>query len=300
MRVILYTDSHHSEVAPKSRCDDYGAAIAAKLDWISDYGNEIGADLFIDNGDLTDRATQSIEELMTLHRIHEKRKAPTITVVGNHPIRGNVNLWKPKSGVYALSKLLKPGHFEILDAWKGDITVAGKKIRLHHTDLMRRPITIKGWKHILWSDYDHGGADLVMVGHYHPRQGIHRVNGAWFVSPGALSRGSLAEDNLKRVPKIVVIDIGAGGQIDFKWVTVPHRPAAEVFDTSALLTVQDVIQDHEALQECVNTLKEMESEGETTVSVYDLLKLVRGGMAISDEAYDLAVEKLKEVVDAGG
>ncbi len=293
-RIAHVTDAHVSTVAPSSRKDDYFRAVISKLDWASTYGNATGVKLWLDSGDLFDRAVQTMEELNALYEVLVKREAKTLAIVGNHPIKGNAELWRPHSGIYILEKMLGPDRFEILDPFKATVEVGGHKIRLHHIDLLRRPAI---WKHVLWKDYDPEGATIVLCSHFHPRQGIARCRGVYFASSGALSRGTLAEDNLRRKPSFFLIDIGKGGDVDFKRVVVPHRPASEVFNEKAILTIQDVIRDDDALRECVHTLREMERAGEATVSIYDLLKIVRGGYQVSDQAFELAMERLKVVAE---
>ncbi len=67
--------------------------------------------------------------------------------------------------------------------------------------------------------------DTVHYGHVHEPHGIYDVDGVRFSNPGALSRGSLHEHNLKRGVQVAVWDSATGATTH---VEVPHKPASQV------------------------------------------------------------------------
>lgn len=71
-----------------------------------------------------------------------------------------------------------------------------------------------------------GGAGSVYYGHVHEPHGVYTVDGVTYANPGALSRGSLHEHNLKRAVTVAVWDSTTG---EFDLTALPHRPAAEIF-----------------------------------------------------------------------
>lgn len=71
-----------------------------------------------------------------------------------------------------------------------------------------------------------GGRGSVYYGHVHEAHGIHTAGGVTFCNPGAISRGSLHEHNLKREVSVAIWDSDTG---QFEIVPVPHKPAEEVF-----------------------------------------------------------------------
>ncbi len=66
----------------------------------------------------------------------------------------------------------------------------------------------------------------VHYGHVHEPHGIYTVNGVTFSNPGALSRGSLHEHNLTRMPTVAVWDSNVG---DIEHVRLRAKPAEDVF-----------------------------------------------------------------------
>jgi len=78
--------------------------------------------------------------------------------------------------------------------------------------------------------------DIFVLGHYHINQGTQIIesNGKpqHFINVGALSRGSLAEDNITRIPKISIVTIEKTDKVNIKVqaATLKVRPADEVFD----------------------------------------------------------------------
>lgn len=297
MTKILYcTDQHYTERTPRSRRDNFGEAIIGKVGWSTDFGNEQGVDVYLEGGDLFNYPVQTPYELNRIHDALERRKAPTYGVIGNHPIKGNFEGWRPYSGVEILQKLKL---IDWLDPWEADIEVDGFTFRLHHTDLMRHPIVRADgsqlWPHITWDEYDPGEANVVLISHYHPCQGSAQINGVWFISPGAVSRGTLAEDNLSRAPGCTLITI-EGGKIDFERIEIPHEPAEAVFDERSTLKVEEIESHSEAIQEALEVMKTTGLDATTTP--IELLRIVHSSSDASDRALELAIEKIQEVGSA--
>jgi DNA repair exonuclease SbcCD nuclease subunit len=74
-----------------------------------------------------------------------------------------------------------------------------------------------------------GGPDVFCFGHWHKDQGVVCLEGRHFVNQGAVSRGSLTQDNLSRVPQVALLEFTPEG-IGIK--TIPLKVAApeEVYD----------------------------------------------------------------------
>jgi len=91
------------------------------------------------------------------------------------------------------------------------------------------------------------GSDIIMLGHYHPRYKIpsdlteygrdSRNQRPLIRNPGALTRGTLKDDDLKRVPSFGVLLFNPDSMEFNHWsdwfkmedVVVPHLPATDVF-----------------------------------------------------------------------
>lgn len=73
-------------------------------------------------------------------------------------------------------------------------------------------------------------ATAFFVGHWHRDQGATQLGRTWIVNCGSLTRGSLAEDDLLRVPKIAVVDLGPGGGARVHLQEIRVAPPGSVFD----------------------------------------------------------------------
>jgi DNA repair exonuclease SbcCD nuclease subunit len=80
-----------------------------------------------------------------------------------------------------------------------------------------------------------GNHGTVHYGHVHEPHGIYTVDGVQFSNPGALSRGSLHEHNLKRTPSVAVWDSDTGA---IQHVELRARPADEVFRLTEIAEVK--------------------------------------------------------------
>jgi DNA repair protein SbcD/Mre11 len=74
-----------------------------------------------------------------------------------------------------------------------------------------------------------GGPDFFCFGHWHKDQGIVKVKDQYFVNPGAVSRGSLAKENLQRTPQVALIEF-VDGKISVGLIPLRLPPAEDVFD----------------------------------------------------------------------
>lgn len=73
------------------------------------------------------------------------------------------------------------------------------------------------------------GPDVWCFGHWHKDQGSCFINGRYFINPGAVSRGALVKENLKRVPQVALIEF-VDGEIMVGMIPLKVAPATEVFD----------------------------------------------------------------------
>jgi DNA repair exonuclease SbcCD nuclease subunit len=112
-----------------------------------------------------------------------------------------------------------------------------------------------------------GIAKLVAYGHIHKQEHPVKINGqTTFSNPGALSRGTIGEDDLGRKPSVAVIDTDRD---EVTYLTVPHKPVEEIFRLLAptIRETNDTIVD-----EFVRTLAEAEVDA---VSIEDILGHVK-------------------------
>ena len=74
-----------------------------------------------------------------------------------------------------------------------------------------------------------GGPDLFAFGHWHRDQGIVNLQGRTFINTGAASRGALSHENLKRQPKVVLIEVD-GTDVACTPIPLELPPPETVFD----------------------------------------------------------------------
>lgn len=89
------------------------------------------------------------------------------------------------------------------------------------------------YEHIHASDYAallpesaHEMDTTVCYGHIHDPHGTYEAGGVRFVNNGAISRGSLHTETLKRKPVYTILETQTG---ETEVIEIPHKPAHEVF-----------------------------------------------------------------------
>jgi hypothetical protein len=75
-------------------------------------------------------------------------------------------------------------------------------------------------------------AAFACFGHWHMDQGIEEHEGVTFVNVGSLSRGSLSQDNLERIPAVVLMEFD-GDTARYTRYDLPVGPASDVFAIEA-------------------------------------------------------------------
>lgn len=82
---------------------------------------------------------------------------------------------------------------------------------------------------IRYSDLVDTAPDVYLFGHWHKDQGVEVLGGKQFVNIGSLTRGSLSQDEVQRIPAAAVLRCtGAGVKVEVHRLNVP--PPEVVFD----------------------------------------------------------------------
>lgn len=76
----------------------------------------------------------------------------------------------------------------------------------------------------------------VAYGHIHDPHGVYEAGGVRFINNGAISRGSLHTETLKRKPVYTILETKTG---ETEVIDIPHKPAHEVF----MLTKHELTKD---------------------------------------------------------
>lgn len=260
---LLRTDVHAADKSPDSWKGDYPAEVWSNLEQIGALARKHEVVAVLDAGDYfhVKASTRNSHALVAKSaETQAEYPCPTYLVPGNHDIAFNnlttLDQQQPlrvlfstgvferlgpiehvfeKGGLkvrvvgfpYSLTRTLD----ELRAVKKGDEdcliavahTLAGEKPPAHIEEFFNEPI-------FRYGDlvYD-GGPDVWCFGHWHKDQGVAHIDGCYFINPGAVSRGTLIKENLRRKPQVALIEVTEGGVIVG---TIPLKvlPAKEVFD----------------------------------------------------------------------
>jgi DNA repair exonuclease SbcCD nuclease subunit len=139
------------------------------------------------------------------------------------------------------------------------------------------------------------GIDVVLVGHDHSCKGIQIVDDdrgpKWVIEPGALLRGTIAEKDIGREPKLVVMDFESSGNHQISLVTVPHDAPEYVFnlDNQKKEKKQEEVKNM-FIEEC----RRLDTKG-TTIEV--ILNSIESSATISSRVASLTREYLTRAED---
>lgn len=302
VKLIWRTDAHLSDHTPRSRKDDWTEAVFSNLRQVGVIASRVGADAIIDGGDYFDikRPVQNSHALVR-RSIEEHRSygIPTYVVPGNHDcLHGDYsNLPKQPLGVLYESGSFQRLYDEHEALFERDgVTVRVVGVPYHGTKYDRDRFRIeKGDEdflvvaaHVLASKKGgtmFEGEDIMKYdellelapdvtvwafGHWHKNQGVTEIApGTWVVNVGSLSRGSISQDNLSRIPVCVEFTFSDSFEFEVHELEVP--PSDEVFDVEG---------------------KEREEQRESTMEAF--VASIRSTLA------DVSSKSLTEILDEVG
>lgn len=284
VNLVWRTDVHLSDDTPRSRLDVWSDMVLEKLAHVGKIAARCGAAAVLDGGDFFNikspgRNTHSlVRRAMAVHRDYP---CPVFANVGNHDcVYGDIAYLHQQP----LGVLFESGVFRRLyDNHEAVFVSDGVKVRVvgipyHGTtyDMGRFAALRRGDEdylivvaHLLASptettmfdsedvvryDFlDQFPVDLYAFGHWHKDQGIVTTpGGKTVVNIGSLTRGSLSQDDLQRVPSVAIIRCEPGG-MTVERVAVPHEPANLVFDVEGRDTA---ILREEMMDQFVDRLKD--------------------------------------------
>jgi len=315
IKLVYRTDVHLAAEAPQSRTDDWVDTVLDKLDQVSAIAQDVGAQAILDGGDFwhIKMPSRTPHELVSrVSAAHAGYPCKVYGNIGNHDCKYGDYAFLPES---PLGVLFNTGVFqrcynqhEALFT-KDGITVRVVGIPYHGKkyDLNRLTAITRGTEDflvvmahllaspaggemfgaediILYAELANLDPDVWCFGHWHKNQGVTQLGKKTIVNIGSLTRGSLSEDEVARVPECAVLSFSKQG------VMVDRRPlrvkaAAEVFDLAGRVRQEARSMTVDAFVESVKTTL-------TAAPVLSLLDQVRG-LQVPDEVKERLVSYLE-------
>jgi DNA repair exonuclease SbcCD nuclease subunit len=259
--LLWRTDVHLSDQTPRSRKDDWTATVLGKLAQIGDLARKLKVDGVLDGGDFFDLKSPTRNSHALIQRVlsvHRGYPCPVYGNVGNHDCVYGDYSFLPQQ---PLGVLYESGAFRrCYDEHEAVFTSKGETVRVvgvpyHGTkyDLDRFTRIKKGSEdhlvvvaHVLasptggtlfesedvlkYADLDTFDGDVFCFGHWHKDQGITETpGGKTIVNVGSLTRGSLSQDDLDRVPSAVLLKFDKA-KVSAEKIPLSYTVASEVFD----------------------------------------------------------------------
>jgi len=292
MIFLTVGDVHLSDTTPASRLDNYTDATFEDLALVRAQALEQKATAVFITGDIFDRKSPIKNSHAIVARaiaLFSSFPCPVYSIVGNHDIVNNRmdSLSRQPLNVLFESGALKRLKKEVFDK----VTVHGvdfdegndystlspekdenstATIAVCHVlatpdggDMYGEPIF--SYKKLANSD-----VDVYVFGHFHNDQGIHTIGKKKFVNLGALSRGSLTQEEIHRQVKIGRIEWD-GKSLECSEIPLAVKSSKEIFDIEkkqemekkekeiesfvASLNKTDLFQDISSLEETIKAMR---------------------------------------------
>jgi DNA repair exonuclease SbcCD nuclease subunit len=268
--LVWRTDVHTADEGPVSRVDNWADVCIDKLEQVNQIAKERKAHAILDGGDLFHRKSPSRNShslVQRLLKVHHEAPVETWGNVGNHDVKyGDLRfLEESPLGTLFASGALRPLYDQYEAVFvQGSVKVRVVGIPYHGTtyDMSRFERLVKGdedWlvciAHLLASDQ--GGSmfegediiaysdlrryapDVFCFGHWHKNQGITSIGeGKSVVNIGALTRGSLSQEEVQRIPVAGVLSF-TKTEYHLQEVPLKVKPASEVFAVEEKIRKQD-------------------------------------------------------------
>jgi predicted MPP superfamily phosphohydrolase len=262
LKFITFTDIHISSVNPSSRKGSYEQDILDKLTQIKDIGKKLGVNFFICGGDLFNlkapmRNPHGLNS--KLINLFKSFPAPIYATEGNHDLRQDSYETfdeQPLNVIYSSDALIQAR--DIRKTFN-NIHVRIRSIPfqeepdLSSIERAKEDVDLNIFILHLYASLDGGMLfktklfsyeeisqlmdDIFVLGHYHADQGLQtltlRGKVQHFINVGAISRGSLSEEDVKRTPNISLVTVlKKEGKISIVADSVPLKVKSpeDIFD----------------------------------------------------------------------
>ncbi|MFR9297316.1 MAG: metallophosphoesterase family protein [Aedoeadaptatus pacaensis] len=263
MKFLYFTDSHIRGTNPKSRTDSFFHTVKIKLQEIQSIAAEEKVHAILHGGDLFDRPDVSISVMNEIIPILKSFPAPIYAISGNHDIYGHnpITLSRTMMGLLDTLGIIHLINNQRLLLKDEETTVqlsgspyiygidreenralyiveerdplADYAIHLVHGFLMTGDVKAI-FANTLIDDILDTKADLTLSGHLHDGFPTTEVEGKVFANPGAVVRISNSMTELKRRPKVLLIDVKKNSATIPERYLTSVRPGSEVLDRTEI------------------------------------------------------------------
>lgn len=268
MKFVCLNDVHLSHRGPQSRTDDWQEAIFGKLEQVSKVAVKVKAKAVCIAGDVFHHKSRiaygTVLRLMMWAFALRRLGIDVLTIPGNHD---EVHNRLDSIDSQPLGLLFASGAFTDVSYKPVIYTVddeQGREIHEQRVTILGVPFpdaeNLDNFKRAAEMRGEHAGRSLLMAhcfatpqggtyfsqpihayalfndlpfdvfhfGHDHSDHGVAQMGDKFFINIGSISRGSLALDDLKREPKIALVEFGE--TVTVKQIKLRVSPVGEIFD----------------------------------------------------------------------
>lgn len=145
--------------------------------------------------------------------------------------------------------------------------------------------------HTLVDEIKHTKADLTLSGHYHTGFELINYEGKLFYNPGSIARLEASEIELTRRPKVIVVELNKGENINIKDVYLRSAKKGEdILDRNSIIEEKIANERFEYEKEKIKSI-----QFEKMLNFDDILRELEKNEAIEDNVKAKAIELLDEV-----
>ncbi len=268
MKLVCLNDVHLSHRGPQSRTDDWQEAIFGKLDQVSKVAKKVNARAVCIAGDIFHHksriAYHTVFRLIMWALDLKRHRIDVLTIPGNHD---EVHDRLESVETQPIGLLFASGAFRDVsyqpiryDGAPGDGSMdvqivgvpypdamnfenfqkaadarikecaAGRALLMAHCFATPEGGTYFGQQIHAYAAFRDLPFDVFHFGHDHSDHGVAVMEGKFFINIGAISRGSLAMDDLKREPKIALVEFTGTEGVKVQQIKLKVTPINEVFD----------------------------------------------------------------------
>lgn len=262
-RFLIIGDIHWRSDNPKSRTDDYKAALTAKLRECFELASQHGVDAILHTGDTFDSPNVALSTIADLALLLRDSPVPIFGIAGNHDLPGGNpdTISRTPLGVLFRFGIIQPLHTPMDDyVFNGHVVLRGApfshitdvdpsyyaspdehrthrrtEVRITHGMLTPKPVP---GRHTLFSEIAEAEhmPDVIVNGHYHLGTGIQWAGDTLIINPGALCRASADVREIDRTVQVALLEVPANGKPRAKLIPLKSaRPGHEVLSREHLV-----------------------------------------------------------------